>query len=358
MDGSQRATRGGAAVGRPGRFPRDGGRRWYGRDVRPFPTLRARLDDARAAAARIRRRATPTTGAVRWVAPPVGSGEPLELPGGRRVGVSQFGAAGGSPVIWCHGGFSSRLDAVLLAGAAARTGVRLIAIDRPGIGQSSRDADDDILRWPMIVAGVADRLGIGSFGVAGWSAGGPYALACAYLLPHRVTAVATIAGMYPVAESARRRELGLGVDRRLIRLARTSPAAARALLQPVRLAPGGVIWRSLRRAVGPAERIELGPETRDTVVRMTRNAVRQGPAGVVADYRAFGSDWGFAPRDVDVPVAVWHGTADGLVPFEHGRRLADELPSGTLCTVEGAGHFMIATRGDAVLRALRAAARR
>lgn len=336
----------------------DSDRRWYGRDVRLIPDLRARLDDARTATARLRRRPATLPGSVRWVVPPAGTGEPLELGGGRTVGVSQFGAAGGSPVIWCHGGFSSRLDAVLLAGAAARTGVRLIAIDRPGIGQSSRAPDDDILRWPMIVAGVADRLGIGSFGVAGWSAGGPYALACAYLLPHRVTAVVTIAGMYPVADGARRRELGLGVDRRLIPLARTSPRLARALLQPVRVVPGRVMWRGLRRSVGPAERVELGPEIRDTVIRMSRTALRQGPAGVVADYRAFGSDWGFAPRDVVAPVRVWHGTADGLVPLDHGMRLADELPHGMLETVEGAGHFMLATRGDDILSDLRSTAGR
>jgi pimeloyl-ACP methyl ester carboxylesterase len=307
---------------------------------------------------RLRRRPVSTPGSVRWVAPAAGNGEPLELADGRQVGVSQFGAAGGSPVVWCHGGLSSRLDAVLLAGAAARTGVRLIAIDRPGIGQTTLMPDDDVLRWPGIVAAVADRMGIGSFGVAGWSAGGAYALACAYLLPHRVTAAATIAGMYPVSDPARRRELGLATDRRLIRVAMASPKVAGALLQPFRLAPGGMVWRSMRRAVGPAERIELVPDLRDPVVRMMRNAFRQGTAGVVVDYRAFGGDWGFAPRDVAAPVAVWHGTADGLVPFGQGVLLADELPAGTLRTVDGGGHFMFVAHGDEILRRFRAAPKR
>ena len=114
---------------------------------------------------------------------------------GRRVGVAQFGRPGGEPVIWCHGGLSSRFDAALAGAAAARNGLRLIALDRPGIGRSSLGRNDDLLRWPAIVADCADQLGLDGFGVAGSSAGGAYALACAYALPRRVRAVATIAGM-------------------------------------------------------------------------------------------------------------------------------------------------------------------
>ena len=74
--------------------------------------------------------------------------------------------------------------------------------------------------------------------------------------------------------------------------------------------------------------------------------MRQGTAGVVADYRAFGSDWGFTPEVVSAPVSVWQGEADGLVPLAHGERLASQLPAGTLHRVPGAGHFLHATHGQ------------
>ena len=96
-----------------------------------------------------------------------------------------------------------------------------------------------MLRWPGIVAECADHLELETFGLAGWSAGGPYALACAYLLPERVRAVATIAGMYPVTDPARRRELGLALDRHLVWLSGAAPRVAGLMLQALRLAPDG-----------------------------------------------------------------------------------------------------------------------
>ncbi len=279
----------------------------------------------------------------------------ITLASGRRVGVAQFGRPQGVPVIWCHGGLSSRIDAALAGGAAARNGLRLIALDRPGIGRSSLGRDDDLLRWPAIVAECADQLGLEGFGVVGWSAGGPYALACAYMLPGRVRAVATIAGMMAVTDRTRRRELGLGLDRRLIELSRAAPRAAEVALETLRIAPDRLIWRGVRRSGGAAERAALVPDTRPIVLRMLHESLRQGTAGVVADYRAFGSDWGFTPEVVSAPVSVWQGEADGLVPLAHGERLASQLPAGTLHRVPAAGHFLHATHGDAIMSALRTA---
>lgn len=280
----------------------------------------------------------------------------ITLETGRRVGVVQFGDHTGAPVVWCHGGLSSRIDAALVAGAAARHGFRLIAFDRPGVGRSTRDPDDGLLGWPGIVAACADHLGLATFAVAGWSAGGAFALACAFLLPERVRATATVAGVYPVDDPARRDELGLALDRRLIRLSQRSSHAARIALEPLRLAPDGVRWRSTLRSCGPAERAALVPETRSTVVRMGREAFRQGTAGVVGDYRAWGSAWGFALHDIPAPVTVFHGEADSFVPLAHAERLAEDLPAGSLVRIPDAGHFLHATHGELILSSLRSAA--
>jgi pimeloyl-ACP methyl ester carboxylesterase len=77
-----------------------------------------------------------------------------------------------------------------------------------------------------------------------------------------------------------------------------------------------------------------------------------GSAGVVADYRAFGGDWGFALDAVTVPVTVWHGDADALVPLSHGRLLVDALPNAHLEPIGGGGHFLHASHGDAIMRML------
>ncbi len=73
-------------------------------------------------------------------------------------------------------------------------GIRLIAVDRPGVGASSPKPKRTVLDWASDVEELADRLAIESFSVAGQSAGGPYALACARELGDRVESAALISG--------------------------------------------------------------------------------------------------------------------------------------------------------------------
>jgi pimeloyl-ACP methyl ester carboxylesterase len=105
---------------------------------------------------------------------------------GRNLAYLEVGSAVGSPVFHFHGHGSSRLEALGLADAAEKAGVRLIAFDRPGIGLSDPKLGDRLLDWPLDIAEAADHLGIQRFAVKGMSAGGPYALACAHVLPDRV----------------------------------------------------------------------------------------------------------------------------------------------------------------------------
>ena len=156
---------------------------------------------------------------------------------GHQVGVHRFGKLGGWPVVWCHGGLSSALDATFFDAAGRQHGAEVIAIDRPGIGRSDYRHLPDIGRWAELVETVADSLGLGRFAVSGWSAGGPYALACAALMPERVRAVATLAGMAPLDHINQAFELGLWADRVLIPAAQVSPHVAAALVRVSRAAP-------------------------------------------------------------------------------------------------------------------------
>ena len=121
----------------------------------------------------------------------------LRLRNGRIVGFLQVGKADGPVVFHFHGHGSSRLEALLVSEQAVSLGVRLIALDRPGIGRSSANEGYRLLDWPDDVSEVADQLGIGRFAVEGLSAGGAYALACAYKLPHRLTACGLISTVPP-----------------------------------------------------------------------------------------------------------------------------------------------------------------
>ena len=112
----------------------------------------------------------------------------ITLPDGRRLAYSETGAPDGSPVLYFHGHPGSRLDVAMFdRSILARSGLRMLSIDRPGIGQSDFQPGRAIRDWPADVRGFADALGIQRFAVLGVSGGGPFAAACAQALPERVT---------------------------------------------------------------------------------------------------------------------------------------------------------------------------
>ncbi|WDM24146.1 alpha/beta fold hydrolase [Paenibacillus polymyxa] len=43
-------------------------------------------------------------------------------------------------------------------------------------------------------------------------------------------------------------------------------------------------------------------------------------------------------REINVPALIIHGTEDPIIPYEHGKHLANEIPRAVLLTLEGAGH--------------------
>lgn len=277
----------------------------------------------------------------------------VETADGRTLAWSEVGDPTGAPAVWCHGGLSGRTDASWAAAGAIAAGVRLITIDRPGIGESTRDRGRTVAGWADDVAHVTDAIGLPRFCVVGWSAGGPHALACAARLPERVLATATIGSMEPVRDRAARRALGLRVDRMLIPLARHAPWLARGVLAASsRMSPERQ-KRVLLRALADADRTVLEPLPAEEVVGSTLRAAEAGTAGIMDDYRAFGAPgWGFDLDRIAGPVRCWQGADDAAVPVAIGRRLAGAIPRAELELVPDAGHFLVAEHGAAVLSRL------
>ena len=104
-------------------------------------------------------------------------------------------------VVWFHGSpQTGALLAPLLEAAAAR-GIRLLSYARPGYRGSTRVAGRDVASAAADVGEFADALGLSRFAAMGASGGGPHALACAALLPHRVTAAVAFASLAPFEAS-------------------------------------------------------------------------------------------------------------------------------------------------------------
>jgi pimeloyl-ACP methyl ester carboxylesterase len=182
------------------------------------------------------------------------------------------------------------MDATVMDEAGRHCGAEIIAIDRPGIGRSDLWSMASVGQWGRTVAQVADLLHLDEFAVAGWSGGGPYALACAAAMPQRVRAVATVAGMAPLERLGHVFELGFLPDELLIPAARWAPWATAALLRLVRHIPLPVLAWALPRLAGNLDRAALDPVPL-SLLATHREVMRGGVWGMVDEYRRYYGSW-------------------------------------------------------------------
>lgn len=279
----------------------------------------------------------------------------IQLPDGRTLGYAEYGDVGGRAVFYFHGFPGSRLEAALLGPAAAARGVRIIAVERPGFGRSTFQPRRRLLDWPADVGRLADALGLARFSVLGLSGGGPYALACARALAHRLDEVDVVCGLGPARAWGTMTGM-IWHNRWGLRAVRRAPWLARpvfALLAPAfRRSPEFFVTRLAARAAAP-DRVFFGsPERRAVFAETFREAFRQGPRGPAREAVIFGGPWGFRLEEVAAEVRLWHGEADSVVPAEMGRRVAAALPHCRASFHAGEGHFsLVVNRVDEFLRA-------
>lgn len=280
------------------------------------------------------------------------------LPDGRRLAYLDLGAPDGPPMIHLHGAPSGKLEARFfdLDAAATRAGVRLLAVDRPGVGGSDPLPGRRLLDWPADVAGLADGLGIATFAVLGYSMGAPSALACRERLEGRLTAVAIVSGLGPPDEPAL--DTGRSPDvARILRLARHRPLATTALLQVMRQGtrmPQRMLDSAARGAPPADQQVADRPGAPRQFAGFLADALRQGTTGVRTDLHLAASPWGFVPSPRAAPVTIWHGSADRNVPVAAASWLAERLPDAQLQLFPDEGHLSVLTRhAEQILTALR-----
>lgn len=267
----------------------------------------------------------------------------VRLPDGRRLAFAEAGDPNGPPVLLFHGVPGSRLSALAQAPGAGDVPLRLIGLDRPGIGLSDPLPGRRLLDWPADVAAFADTLGLARFSVLGGSGGGPYALSCAHVLPARLDRVVLVNAMAPLDRPGALSGYG-PIHRFAWWSLRHVPfqAAAVAWLQS-RSARGDpeLLVRRMAKRMAEADRDLLrDPAIRKTLARQMGEAFRQGWRGVARELDLLAGPWGFRPRDIAVRVHLWQGGGDRNVPPAMGRYLAREIPDCVARIADGAGHML------------------
>jgi pimeloyl-ACP methyl ester carboxylesterase len=262
----------------------------------------------------------------------------------RRLSFAEYGSTRGSAIVWMHGTPGARRQIPLEARAyAEQQGLRIVGIDRPGIGSSTPHLYADILDWTRDLEILLDTLGIDTLRLIGLSGGGPYALAAGVAMPDRVHGVGVLGGVAPTTgEDA--------VDGGLIQLAvRLAPLLSIARV-PLGVALTGAI-RLVRPLAGPAldlyaavqppgdRNLLARPEFKAMFLDDLLNGSRFQTSAPLTDLVLFTRDWGFTAADVTVPVRWWHGDDDHIVPLAHGQHLVERLPDATLKVIAGESHL-------------------
>ena len=255
-----------------------------------------------------------------------------------------------------HGNPGSRLSFWGSDDAIGSRGVRLISVDRPGIGLSDPHPGRRVADWPADVGDLADALGLDAFAVMGHSVGGAYAAACACLLPDRVSAAALVSPIIPLDSPRAFGELGKPGQ---WALARDRPRVARVSIRVLFL---------LARAVPSVARRVFGAKSsdaekaissrRDVMTRAlasARESTRQGARGLVDDLRVAIRPWGFDPGRITAPLTIWQGDQDSSIRASWGEWWAEAVPGARLVRCPGEGHLLIEERIGEILDFLVAA---
>lgn len=268
----------------------------------------------------------------------------VRTPDGRKLGFAEFGPAEGRALVWFHGTPGARRQVPQAARALAKElDLRILGIDRPGVGLSTPHLHDSILGFAYDVRHVADELGIGELVTVGLSGGGPYALAAAAAMPERVKAVGVLGGVAPTQgeDAATGGPVGL--------LKRFGPIVY-LLREPMATLFTGFV-RAVRPVASPAfdlyartapegdRKVFARPEVKSMFLDDLVGNSRRGLRAPIYDAVLFSRHWGFSYADVRAPVRWWHGDADNFVPLAHARAAVQRLPEAELYLRPGESHL-------------------
>jgi pimeloyl-ACP methyl ester carboxylesterase len=264
--------------------------------------------------------------------------------GDRRLSFAEYGSRRGPAIVWMHGTPGARRQIPLEARAyAERHGLRLIGLDRPGIGSSTSHLYPDVLDWTRDLELVLETLAIDTVRIIGLSGGAPYALAAGAAMPDRVHGVGILGGVAPTrgpdATSGGAVQLAVQLAP-VLTLARLPLSVA--LTQAIRIArPLAGPALDLYAAVQPPgdKNLLSRPEFKAMFLDDLLNGSRFQTSAPINDLILFTRHWGFELADVAVPVLWWHGDDDHIVPFRHGRHAVDRLPDARLSAIDGESHL-------------------
>jgi pimeloyl-ACP methyl ester carboxylesterase len=265
-----------------------------------------------------------------------GEAKIFQISDARNLSYMEYGPSGGVPVFYFHGFPGSHEDIHLFNGAelAENLGLRIIAVNRPGYGDSDSQPGRSLSDWPTDVIALANHLGIDRFSILGYSGGGPSALSCAYSIPDRLEKVVVVSGMGPA----------------------DAPEAKKGKAMFIPKAPKLILKGMSKMMVKKPEKIEANmlkgfpevdqailkdPKALDAMMKTMSEAFRSGYQGGLDDAKIYKSPWDFDLSQIDQEVILWHGVKDENVKIETAEYLIENLPHCTQHIKPEEGHLSL-----------------
>jgi pimeloyl-ACP methyl ester carboxylesterase len=278
----------------------------------------------------------------------------IATPDGRVLETVVTGPAEGPVLVYHSGTPSSVGNFPVLFDAAARLGLRTVWWSRAGYGTSTPNPGRSVADGARDTAAVLDALGVEEALVLGWSGGGPHALGTAAVLPERTLAVATLGGVAPFDAEGLDFLSGMAeenIEEFTLAQADGPDFAAFLAVAAELLAASSEasIVEGLGGLISPVDAKALEDYFAASLVATMRRAAVVSPAGWADDDRAFLRPWGFSVEEIRVPVAIWQGGDDRMVPFAHGAWLAAHLPGAVPHLLPEEGHLSLFSSIDDIL---------
>ncbi|AXB44265.1 alpha/beta fold hydrolase [Amycolatopsis albispora] len=262
---------------------------------------------------------------------------------GRRLNRTEWGPADGYPVLFFSGaamgcGLGFGTDLVW------SRGIRLISVERPGLGESGPEPGRTLDSWVEDVR----ALGLPSFSIVAFSQGAPFGLACA--------AAGLCSSLAIVSGQDELRSFGDALAPEVARLIRSvdeDPAAFEAAFAN---ADADGMWELI---AGMSSPVDLAVYSEPTFARAYRSALeegfRQGGAGYARDLVLALSPWPFAVEDIRVPVHLCYGAHDTSPVHspDLGETLARRIPGAARHVFPDGGGSILWTHAAEILDSIK-----
>jgi pimeloyl-ACP methyl ester carboxylesterase len=268
----------------------------------------------------------------------------LKLTDGRFLEYFDNGIASTKAIVFHHGTPGHGHAWTTWLELCAARGIRALAYSRAGYGISDRNEGRTVVANNNDIRELLDSFGIRDFISIGWSGGGPHALATTTLQGSKGAITLAGVGAYGVDDLDFLAGMGPENEEEFGE-ALKGEAAISAWMEvnaaPFREVTADEIREALGGLIGDADKKALDGTIADEYATATRKGLAVSYDGWIDDDIAFIQPWGFKLSEIDVPVHIWQGDQDLMVPHAHSYWLEKHIPTGKLNFIPGHGHLSL-----------------